>query len=902
MPSKSHSSHSNKTLSQPSHRAKLINPRDSQVLKHSSLPLAGKKVSEAVLLKRKLGRIKAAESIAKQIRDSGIEKAENNLLNSSFKIVPLINQKNYYTDYLKKDDQITFLRKRKELFGLRKGKKSSTDKLKEKSSSVKPVIEDDFKNNVLDSELENSGNGNSSKTKSNPEIVDDDEEEDNEMDPSIYCEKRAQELQTIAIHPGSRNIRIGFVTDAYPKTFPNVIAVKNFSNPKDQPNPIELVPRRQLNDEDGSDQWYRQSKKIIQKDFKDIMRYYKRRVLPNSNETVKNFNKKSRPEVISDLNDPHKIDWIENKEIPKSCKFLVGEKALKLASNCDSNSDDNNNRLFKLRYPIKNGKFNEDPNDYKSPNEVIGDIENILTTLLKENFEELKDIKDFQDFNVVLIIPDLYDKNFVEAWVDLLINSMNFNAISVIQNSIAASFGAGISQACIIDIGAQSTNIACIDEGMVLNDSRINLDYGGDDITNVFAKLLSENDFPFNDFNLLEYPSWKLINDLKERITTFEDANVAIQLYDFIKRLPYKKTEKFQFKVFDEVMISPMALFYPEFFGIKIDDDDGKNFLEFAKCKFNSKLFTRSYDPYTGKRNDPTSLAQKKTILNDPEIYTNLKDQDILKNLILLLNDIQELNNPNNLNLKVNELSLNEEKQTKNLNLSQLDVAIIESITNASKNNLNTSKKFYENILIIGGVLKTPNLDLFLTNRINIYRPRFLSISNPMDIIVDINNEFKDRRNSLIKQLTEEAAKNNVSNATNANENSSSDNGNKSNGNKNNEEEEDDDDKTGSTNSASNATNNAKVELSIDDPRLIELLSEIINERLPSLMDLKLEESNLLPIQVLSPPREIDPQVLCWKGASVFARLKVIHEMWITKADWDLLGNRGLHYKTLFTY
>lgn len=49
------------------------------------------------------------------------------------------------------------------------------------------------------------------------------------------------------------------------------------------------------------------------------------------------------------------------------------------------------------------------------------------------------------------------------------------------------------------------------------------------------------------------------------------------------------------------------------------------------------------------------------------------------------------------------------------------------------------------------------------------------------------------------------------------------------------------------------------------------------------------------------PPRELDPQVVVWKGASVFGRLKG-NDAWITQRDYDILGSRLLTYKCLWQY
>lgn len=49
------------------------------------------------------------------------------------------------------------------------------------------------------------------------------------------------------------------------------------------------------------------------------------------------------------------------------------------------------------------------------------------------------------------------------------------------------------------------------------------------------------------------------------------------------------------------------------------------------------------------------------------------------------------------------------------------------------------------------------------------------------------------------------------------------------------------------------------------------------------------------------PPRELDPQVVVWKGASVFGRLKG-NDCWIGRREFEMLGVRLLTYKCLWHY
>ncbi|KAK4999126.1 hypothetical protein LTR28_013471 [Elasticomyces elasticus] len=50
------------------------------------------------------------------------------------------------------------------------------------------------------------------------------------------------------------------------------------------------------------------------------------------------------------------------------------------------------------------------------------------------------------------------------------------------------------------------------------------------------------------------------------------------------------------------------------------------------------------------------------------------------------------------------------------------------------------------------------------------------------------------------------------------------------------------------------------------------------------------------------PPRELDPQVLVWKGGSVFAKLGRTNDSWIGQMEYDRLGARVLNYKCMWAW
>jgi actin-related protein 8 len=89
---------------------------------------------------------------------------------------------------------------------------------------------------------------------------------------------------------------------------------------------------------------------------------------------------------------------------------------------------------------------------------------------------------------VILVIPDHFDRFYVRELANVLLVQMGFaqlcvqqvrdpNAFVVLrltrdQESLCAAFGAGLSTACVVDIGAVKTSIACVDEGQVVPDTR----------------------------------------------------------------------------------------------------------------------------------------------------------------------------------------------------------------------------------------------------------------------------------------------------------------------------------------------------------------------------------------------------------------------------------------------
>ncbi|RPD64111.1 actin-like ATPase domain-containing protein [Lentinus tigrinus ALCF2SS1-7] len=368
--------------------------------------------------------------------------------------------------------------------------------------------------------------------------------------------------KVIVVHPGSRFLRIGRASDVTPLTVPNVIArkqktpvppqkyISGISRPREDRRRSIPSITPPAGDEYAvniaSDDPFDTKVAAITVSLRDRMRFYKLRVTTNAAGVATAFNEQFKPEKIPEANDPFHVDWITSSDEP----YLVGEKALRLANPEEMG--------YAVRWPIYGGNFNT--RDYPSTQLILADIEAILRESLR-----LKDIepKMYKEYSVVLVIPDYYDRLYVEGLSRLLLIDMGFKQICAQQESLAATYGAGISNACVVDMGAVKTSIACVDDGLVIADTRMVLSMGGNDITEFLYVLLEKIGFPYADVDLARSYDWNVIEELKARLCTLAEGDVALNLYDFSVRRPGHQTEKYGLRAYDEIILAPMCLFEP---------------------------------------------------------------------------------------------------------------------------------------------------------------------------------------------------------------------------------------------------------------------------------------------------------------------------------------------------
>lgn len=276
------------------------------------------------------------------------------------------------------------------------------------------------------------------------------------------------------------------------------------------------------------------------------MRTNKKRVLPNSKELVVNYNRRAGVEHISEHNDVNRIEWTE---IPSHAPdYFTGNEALRIP--------EESNPRYKLFWPIRNGTFNE--TDYTGRNQLYHDISKIIEEALKSQLG-ITELKDLGNYRCVFIIPDLYERNYVTMLLDILIRDLGFGKVCLQQESLSATFGAGTGIACIVDIGAQKTSICCVDEGLCVEESRINLKMGGADVTETFIKMMLFDHFPYADMNLKRRYDFLLAEELKQKFCSMDENDVTVRTHEFHLRAPGQDTRKYTFKTYDETMLSVMV-------------------------------------------------------------------------------------------------------------------------------------------------------------------------------------------------------------------------------------------------------------------------------------------------------------------------------------------------------
>lgn len=96
---------------------------------------------------------------------------------------------------------------------------------------------------------------------------------------------------------------------------------------------------------------------------------------------------------------------------------------------------------------------------------------------------------------VAVVVPETSQRRDVAEIVDAVFRteSLQTAAVFVHQSAVSCALGAGLATCCVVDIGHSATTVACIDDGMIMGETRVHLKYGSHHIHNAFDVLLERS-------------------------------------------------------------------------------------------------------------------------------------------------------------------------------------------------------------------------------------------------------------------------------------------------------------------------------------------------------------------------------------------------------------------------
>ncbi len=122
---------------------------------------------------------------------------------------------------------------------------------------------------------------------------------------------------------------------------------------------------------------------------------------------------------------------------------------------------------------------------------------------------------------------------------------------SYFQDHVAATFGAGLNLACVVDVGHEKVSISCVEDGISLPNTRIRLGYGGADITQTLHWLLQKCAFPYTRCDPLYSRSDAfLMQKLKHEFCHLHFDVCGCYEKTFVVRRPAKAAQRYTIQVF----------------------------------------------------------------------------------------------------------------------------------------------------------------------------------------------------------------------------------------------------------------------------------------------------------------------------------------------------------------
>ncbi|XP_030753391.1 actin-related protein 8 [Sitophilus oryzae] len=498
-----------------------------------------------------------------------------------------------------------------------------------------------------------------------------------------------QSKSTIVIHPGSLNLRIGRASDLNPVTVLHAIARRR--KPGGQVYSDSFLPERHdlLQTKE-----LEEARLSISHTLQSCLQSDGRRRYATPPQQIAAFNRRVQPEVIGDNGG----EWVKPE-----LDIVIGNDVFRL----------NPKESFNIHFPYKRGEFNIHSGPGGSMTSVLADLETIWTYIIENSLQI--NPSELKNYRAVLIVPDVYNRTYLRELMYLLLTKMCFGSCFLVQDHVSATFGSGLSYACVVDVGDQKTSVSCVEDGICHPNTRVRLEYGGGDITQIFYWLLQKCAFPYKECDDQNKLDSMLLRKLKEEFCHVNLDICGSQEKSFTLKQPGKPICHFTIQVGDECIIAPLSLFNPELFAI------------------------------TG----PKQVQTQKISIGDPEDpHDEIYLRDIRKKGMKEESSSADLNEsylenqpvPGDDDIVVDAMEpVAPQPSVKEFVLSPgqilgLDQAVLQSIDRCPSEDL--KRKMYGCVLIVGGGMKFTGIGTWLQNRISLQIP-YLYRAEQLDIITN---------------------------------------------------------------------------------------------------------------------------------------------------------------------
>ncbi len=368
-----------------------------------------------------------------------------------------------------------------------------------------------------------------------------------------------QALPTIVLQFDSSTINLGLATDALAHSTPHVVAWRPREDaPGSTPRCRRQCDAMQADNEPAAvdlrsvlaDRLEARRERSLAMGVSAVAGHPRRRAaLPltvaDAYGPIIAYNERSagEPQTLTALNDGYSFDWTVTGGAPSIC----GRAALYV----------NPEEGYMMRWPIRRNRFNA--LDYASMAAVADDLETIWVSVIGEKLGIARGA--YGRHQLLLVIPDALGAAEVKALVELAVERMRFAAVAILQESVATTFGAGLSAACVVNVASQTSSVACIEDGQLVGDSLTIIPYGGDDLTRLLFEALSIHAFPYRECALDNVLDSLMLKDVRRQLCTLDEEHLAPIIHEAYVRAPGAATRIYSFKVFEEALIVAMALF-----------------------------------------------------------------------------------------------------------------------------------------------------------------------------------------------------------------------------------------------------------------------------------------------------------------------------------------------------